>query len=680
MVLTDTGRLLRNLLHLRRETFIVKSIQMKLTVTILIIFLGALSALGGLNYWKAREMVYTSTVNEIKTLAANSAGDVSDWLEAHRLEVAALALTPVLQTGNLEQILPFLTYAVKANGRYAAFGYVNTAGIGIDSGAVAINLSAREYIQKTLRGENSMSDPVVSPATGGLVAVFASPVKGADGKVTGAFFGAIDLGEISKKVGEVKIGKTGYAYMLKGDGLTVANPNKDLVMKDNPLKNEKLPPSLRQTAERMVKGEAGVTVYEYNGVEKMVGYAPVKSAGWALAVSLPVSEAMEGLSALTWISLVTIVVVLVIAAVFIIWFARRIARPIQTLEAAANKIAGGDLSQTSLDIRSSDEIGRLAKSFEKMAQNVRALIKQIADEAQHLAASSEELTASAEQSSQATNQVAVSIQEVAGGAAEQMNAANDAAAVVTEMSAGIQQIAANSGSVASQSEQVAEKAVNGGAAIDKAVSQMSQIEQTVNTSAQVVAKLGERSKEIGQIVDTISGIAGQTNLLALNAAIEAARAGEQGRGFAVVAEEVRRLAEQSEEAAHKIAELIGETQVDTDKAVNAMRQGTQEVKTGADVVNAAGVSFREIANMVLEVSDQIKQISKAIQEMAMGSQRIVEAVNKIDGLSKKSAGEAQSVSAATEEQLASMEEIATSSRALATLAEDLQTAVAKFRV
>lgn len=658
----------------------MKSIQMKLTVTILIIFLCALGTLGGLNYWKARDLVYTGTVNEIKTLATNSAGDVNDWLEAHRFEVSAFALAPTLQTGNKELIQPFLAYAVKANGRYASLGYVDTAGVGIDSSNVTINLAAREYIQKALKGENSMSEPVVSPATGQLVTVFASPVKAPDGKVAGVFFGAIELTELSKKIGEVKIGKTGYAYMLKSDGLTIANPNKDLVMKDNPLKNDKLPTSLRQMTEHMVKGETGVTIYEYNGVEKMVGYAPVKSAGWSLAVSLPVAEATEGLTALTWISLVTIAVVLILAAIVIAWFARSIAKPIQTLDAAATKIAAGDLSLTSLGIRSNDEIGRLAKSFEQMVQNVRALIKQISNQAEHLAASSEELTASADQSSQATNQVAISIQEVASGAAEQMHAANDSAAVVTQMSAGMQQIAANASSVAGQTEAASDKAVKGGAAVDKAVNQMSQIEQTVNTSAQVVAKLGERSKEIGQIVETISGIAGQTNLLALNAAIEAARAGEQGRGFAVVADEVRKLAEQSEAAAKKISGLISEIQGDTDKAVSAMQQGTQEVKTGAEVVNAAGASFREIADLVTEVSDQVKQISTAIHEMADGSQKIVGSVHKIDDLSKKSAGEAQSVSAATEEQLASMEEIATSSRALATLAQELQAAVGKFRM
>ena len=657
----------------------MKSIQTKLTVIMLTIFVIAMATLSGLNYWKARQIISDNLTREITMQAQGAAGDVNDWLDTHKIEVAGIALSPVLQSGNLEAIGPFLANAAKVNGRYDTMGYITPAGMSYDSKGVSLDLGNRAYFQKAMKGETAISDPVISPATGGLVAVVAVPVKN-EGRVTGVFFGSMSLDDLAKKVAAVKIGQTGYAYVLKGDGVTIASPDKALVMKDNPLKNEKLPATLRAATERMVKGETGTAVYEYNNVDKMVGFSPIPTVGWTLAISLPVAEATGVLTTLTIISLVTIAVVLFIAALIIAWFSRRIARPIQMLEVAANRIAGGDLSQGSMEINSNDEIGRLAKSFEQMAQNVRALIKQIHSNAEQLAASSEELTASADQSAQATNQVAISIQEVASGASEQMNAANEASSVVTEMSAGIEQIAANASSVAGQTETAADKAVKGGAAVDKAVTQMSQIEQTVNTSAKVVAKLGERSKEIGQIVDTISGIAGQTNLLALNAAIEAARAGEQGRGFAVVAEEVRKLAEQSEEAAKKIANLIGEIQVDTDKAVEAMNQGTEEVKTGADVVNAAGVSFREIADLVTEVSDQVKQITAAIHEMARGSEKIVESVHKIDGLSKKSAGESQSVSAATEEQLASMEEIATSSRALATLAQDLQAAVGKFHV
>ncbi|MDT8903195.1 methyl-accepting chemotaxis protein [Anaeroselena agilis] len=658
----------------------MKTIQAKLTVTILAIVLVALAALGGLNYWRARAIITDNVVAELqKSVGANAEG-LGKWLEVRKTEVMTIARSPVMASGNQEAMLAYLGAEISNNrGIYENIFWIKPDGTLVDTKGTKGNLGSRAYFQAGMKGVTSISDPLKSMTTGRSVVVLATPIKAGD-RIAGVLVSAIYIEELEKRTLGIKVGETGNAYMVRGDGLVIIHANKDLVMKANSLTDTKFPQAIRDVTGKMVKGETGFARYDWDGVEKMIAYAPVPGTGWSLALTVPTGEITGVLSSLTIISLVTIVVVMLLAGIAISWFARRIARPIQSLEAAAQKIAGGDLSQASMGISSNDEIGRLAQSFEKMTQSISSLIKHISTKAEYLAASSEELTASAGQSSQASNQIAISIEEVASGAAEQINAAGEAAATVTRLSAGIQQIAANSGSVANQSERVAEKAAAGGAAVDEAIGQMDRIEKTVDSSAAVVAKLGERSKEIGQIVDTISGIAGQTNLLALNAAIEAARAGEQGRGFAVVAEEVRKLAEQSEEAAKKIAGLISDTQIDTDKAVEAMQQGTQEVKTGAKVVNAAGATFREIAGMVTEVSGQIKQISQAIQEMASGSQKIVASVNLIDDLSKKSSDEAQSVSAATEEQLASMEEVATSSEALARLAQELQVAVAKFRL
>ena len=344
----------------------------------------------------------------------------------------------------------------------------------------------------------------------------------------------------------------------------------------------------------------------------------------------------------------------------------------------ADKDFSNDVSQEFL-VRK-DEFGKIAFASNKVTESMRMLIRQMEESAEQLSAASEELTASAQQSAQVTTQVATAISEVAAGSGKQLSAIDDTSAVVEQMSAGIQQVAANTNNVAGTSDKTAVAAQEGNQAIETAVKQMNTIEQTVSKSAMVVEKLGERSKEIGQIVDTISGIAGQTNLLALNAAIEAARAGEQGKGFAVVAEEVRKLAEQSQEAAKQIADLIGGIQAETETAVSAMQDGTKEVRKGSEVVNTAGKDFAAIATLVKEVSKEVQDISAAIQQMASGSQQIVDSVKSIDNISKNTAEHAQTVSAAAEEQSASMEQIAASSQSLAKMAETLQSAISHFKI
>lgn len=415
----------------------------------------------------------------------------------------------------------------------------------------------------------------------------------------------------------------------------------------------------------------------YVDTEKCVEELKKMIKDFVKAEEIKISEQVSGNQIMLLFINIFIIVVSIIISVVI---SREISNVAQQLVLAADEIANGKISQEELRIKSSDEMGQLAAAFNKMKANLRALIQQVTQSTEQVGAASQQLSASAGQSAQAANQVAVSITNVARGTEQQMSAVNETSAVIQQMSAGVQQVATNANQVSEISVQASESTKAGIEAVDKAVNQMMQIEQTVNDSAKVVTTLGERSKEIGQIVDTISGIAGQTNLLALNAAIEAARAGEQGRGFAVVAEEVRKLAEQSQEAAKQIANLIRDIQEDTDQAVVAMNGGTREVKLGSEVVAAAGSAFKQIADLVTQVSDQVREISAAMQQMAGGSQQIVSSIKEIDELSKTTVGEAQTVSAATEEQSASAEQIAASSQALTTMAEKLQNAVSSFKI
>lgn len=360
--------------------------------------------------------------------------------------------------------------------------------------------------------------------------------------------------------------------------------------------------------------------------------------------------------------------------------ARTITSPLATMIQSIAKDQNGYITIKEVNIDSRDEVGELALTLNTLVDQVKKFVRQVADAAEQVAASSEELTASSEQSAQAANQVAASVTNVSQGADKQLQSLEGTAANVGQMSAAIQQMAINTTTMLSSSDKTKQTAQEGAMAINSAITQMANINQAVANSAGVVSELGEQSKAIGEIVSAISNVAGQTNLLALNAAIEAARAGEHGRGFAVVAEEVRKLAEQAQESAKQISGLLGAIQGNTEKAVIAMDEGIREVKRGTEVVNNAGKSFEDIALLVNNVTNQISEVSSAVQQMAASSQQVVTAVKDIERVSRDTAGQTQTVSAATEEQSASVEEIAASSQALAKMAQELQNAVAGFKI
>jgi methyl-accepting chemotaxis protein len=657
----------------------MKSIQTKLTVSMLVIFCLALGILGGLNYWKARQLLTDSIIESISARVVDSGGEIGLWLEGRKSELTIMANAPVILSGSMDAIVPFITAAAKANKAYDGISYADLSGTYISSAGVKGNVADRDYFQRALRGEVAISDPLVSKSTGNLVTVVAIPVK-ADGKVIAVLYGAVSMEDVTKRVLTIKVGQTGYAYVIQGDGLTIIHPDKEMVMKLNTLKDDAVDPRQKEAVARMVKGEKGLAQYEFQGVNKYIAFAPIPGVNWSLAITVPVSEATGAVSALTVISLVTIVIILAVAAGFISWYARRIARPIREIEAVADRIADGDITTRQLGISSNDEIGRLGQSIERMTDNLRRLVQQILSVTEQVAASSEELTANADQSAQAASQVATSITETSQGADRQSAKVAEAVRVVEQISAGTRKESANTVHAVEIVKQAVAAATEGNLAVDTAVRQMNQIQVTVDDSAKVVSELGERSKEIGKIVETISSIAGQTNLLALNAAIEAARAGEQGRGFAVVAEEVRKLAENSQDAAKQIEALIGDIQAKTETAVEAMNNGTKEVKKGTEVVDRAGVAFGNIMSQVNEVAAISQGVSDGLSVLTASSGQVLGAVKEVEEISREIARQSENISASTEEQSASMEEIASSSQALAKLAEDLQQAVRRFKI
>lgn len=377
---------------------------------------------------------------------------------------------------------------------------------------------------------------------------------------------------------------------------------------------------------------------------------------------------------------ITIVGLLIAVGVLVAFLTSRTLKPLEEVQVAMLKIANADLSAKPLYVNGNDEISQMADATNKMQNAIKKLLKNIVDSAQKVAAAGEELTASASQTAQSIHQVADAVVEMAGNTEMQSDSLDQISQKTQSMNEEMSALAKSSEYMRKTAETTLEGVKDGHSAVGNAMDAMSKMSERMEESSKVVTNLGERSKEVGKIVETISNLADQTNLLALNAAIEAARAGEAGRGFAVVADEVRKLAEQSGSAAQNISSIISGIQNDTALAVEAMEKGNEEVNSGTYIVRQTGEVFSSIEKYVDELYEQIKASKDKISEADSNSKEVAETVDKVSNFGQAVSNEAQTVSATIQEQTAMMHDITDASTSLTELAQQLQDEVSKFKL
>jgi len=374
-----------------------------------------------------------------------------------------------------------------------------------------------------------------------------------------------------------------------------------------------------------------------------------------------------------------LVVVIAVGLTLAFLLERMVTRPLGRAVVFLRRVAGGDLTER-ITRHSKDETGLLTRSCNEMADQLSALLRETAANAEQVGRLGGQLSTNAQTTIQASERIARVIERVAEGNAAQNTSAAESARAMEEMAAGIQRIAESSSSVAGASLEAEADAKSGRAAIEESIRQMGRIREAVASSGEVIDRVGGRSKDIQQIVDVIGGMATQTNLLALNASIEAARAGEHGKGFAVVAAEVRKLAEQSVQAAGRISGMIQGIREDTALSVDAMREVTREVYTGVELMEDCGGRFAGILRAIENIAEQVQDLSAASEEMSAGSEQVAASLVHMAHQAQEAAQQSGAVASDTQAQLKAMESITASSVSLAETTQGLQTAVQQFRM
>ena len=363
-----------------------------------------------------------------------------------------------------------------------------------------------------------------------------------------------------------------------------------------------------------------------------------------------------------------------------LYLSRDITMRLKFVTKVAKDIASGNLAAKKIEIKSKDEIGQLSEAVNQMAENLKTVIGEVIQSADHVAALSEELMASSNQTADATHQVVRTIEEVSVTVEGQSEKTEEMNHTLTTMIKGIERIANSTSETSENVVQIVKKANEGDESVQILAKQMDTIHQ-INAELQaVMEQLEKRSKEIGKIIDVIGEIADQTNLLALNAAIESARAGEAGRGFAVVSQEVRKLAEQSRASAKNIEDIIITIQKETIGAAERAKQGILETNKGITLTKETSGVIGEIRSQLEEINAKTQEISATSTEMYQGTDRIQAAISELAKWAKQSTTSVTEISAASEEQLANMEEITTSATTLANMAEKLNDVIKKFKL